>query len=93
VVSKTSLFDEVDLPMEGTRDEMLPTHVATGTPRLLELESWAKETFATEEEASRWLRQPHPLLDGEAPLDCAKSRSGALRVKDILLTIKYGGVV
>ena len=72
---------------------MPPTHVATGAPSLLELESWAEQTFATEEEASRWMRQPHPLLGGETPLDCAKSSSGALRVRDILMAIKFGGVV
>lgn len=92
VVSKTSLFADVNLPIEVARPEIPPTDVATGVPRLRELESWAKETFATDEEASRWLRQPHPLLDGQTPLDRAKSDSGALRVRDILLAIKYGGV-
>jgi uncharacterized protein (DUF2384 family) len=92
VVSRTSLFGDVDLPMEVGRDAMRPIHVATGAPGLIELEGWAKEIFATEEEASRWLHQTHPLLDGETPLERAKSNSGALRVKDILLAIKYGGV-
>lgn len=51
------------------------------------------EFFDTDEEAAAWLTQPHPMLDGKTPLDCAKSDSGAERVKDILNSIKYGGVV
>ena len=35
----------------------------------------------------------HPMLDGESPLECAKSGFGAQRVKDILVAIRYGGVV
>jgi putative toxin-antitoxin system antitoxin component (TIGR02293 family) len=61
--------------------------------RLLELDAMARDTFETHEEAAAWLRQPHPMLDGEKPLDCAKSGFGAERVKDILNAVKYGGVV
>ncbi len=59
----------------------------------VELDSLAKETFETEDEAARWLRRPHPMLSGETPLECAKSSYGAERVRDILLAIKYGNVV
>lgn len=59
--------------------------------RLLELEKMANDTFESEEAALGWLRRPHPMLDGESPLESAKTSFGARRVKDILVAIKYGG--
>ena len=59
----------------------------------IRLAEMARDTFKTDEEAAAWLMQPHSMLDGKTPLDCAKSDSGAERVKDILYSIKYGGVV
>lgn len=75
------------------KDDVLPTYAAESMLRLLELDAMARDTFETKEEAAAWLRQPHPMLDGETPLDCAKSGFGAERVKDILNAVKYGGVV
>lgn len=75
------------------KDQLLPTHAAEGVLRLLGLDQMAVDTFESEQEASRWLRKPHPMLEGETPLEAAKTSFGAERAKDILLTIKYGGVV
>lgn len=61
--------------------------------RLRELVSLARETFETPEEANDWMNQPHPMLYGATPLECTKSSVGALRVKDVLVAIKHGGVV
>ena len=60
--------------------------------RSRELDRLAQEAFDSLEEAAEWMCRPHPMLDGEAPRDCAKSSSGAQRVKDILVAIKFGGV-
>lgn len=86
-------MDRATATRKEAKDEMLPTHAAESLLRLLELDSLAKETFETPEEAAAWMRKPHPMLDGETPLQCAKSGFGAQRVKDILVAIKYGGVV
>ncbi len=51
----------------------------------------AAGVFATEAES--WMVRPHPMLDGETPLAAAKTPLGAQRAKNILLSIKYGGVV
>jgi putative toxin-antitoxin system antitoxin component (TIGR02293 family) len=75
------------------KDEMLPAYAAENMLRLLELDSLAKETFETAAEAAGWMRQSHPMLGGESPLGCAKSGFGTQRVKDILVAIRYGGVV
>jgi putative toxin-antitoxin system antitoxin component (TIGR02293 family) len=86
-------LDRATATRKEAKNEMLPTYAAESMLRLLELDSLAKETFETPKEAAGWMRQPHPMLDGESPLECAKSGFGAQRVKDILVTIKYGGVV
>jgi putative toxin-antitoxin system antitoxin component (TIGR02293 family) len=86
-------MDRTTAQRKAARDEPLPTHAAEGLLRLLELEQMAADTFSTPEEAAQWLRRPHPMLDHEAPLECAKSAFGAQRVKDILVALKYGGVV
>ena len=75
------------------KDQLLPTHAAENVLRFLELDAMAAETFATEAEASAWLSRPHPMLEGETPLAAAQTSFGGQRVKDILLAIKYGGVV
>ena len=86
-------LDRATATRRQAKDEMLPTYAAESMLRLLELDSLAKETFETPQEAAGWMRQPHPMLDGESPLQCAKSGFGAQRVKDILVAVKYGGVV
>jgi putative toxin-antitoxin system antitoxin component (TIGR02293 family) len=77
----------------AAKDQLLPTHAAEGVLRLLELDAMASETFETEDEATAWLTRPHTMLDEETPLSAAKTSFGAQRVKDILLAIRYGGVV
>lgn len=68
-------------------------HRTNAHPLRSELERMATDTFETREEAAQWLRTPHPMLDGDAPLQIAVTQAGAERVKDILTAIKYGGVL
>ena len=75
------------------KDQPLPLHSAENVLRLRELKSMANDTFESEEAAFGWLLRPHPMLDGETPLESAKTSFGARRVKDILVAIKYGGAV
>ena len=75
------------------KGQLLPIHSAESVLRLLELGQMAADTFETEDEASEWLRRPHPMLDGDSPLESTKTSFGAQRVKDILIAIRYGGVV
>lgn len=86
-------LDRSTASRRAAKDQVLPTHAAEGVVRFLELDQMACDTFESEADASRWLRQPHPMLDGETPLEAAKTGYGAQRVKDILLAIQYGGVV
>jgi putative toxin-antitoxin system antitoxin component (TIGR02293 family) len=75
------------------KGQLLPIHSAESVLRLLELGQMAADTFETEDQAAAWLRRPHPMLDGDSPLEAAKTSFGAQRVKDILIAIRYGGVV
>ncbi|MEO5795594.1 MAG: antitoxin Xre/MbcA/ParS toxin-binding domain-containing protein [Rhodoferax sp.] len=75
------------------KDQPLPTHSAENVLRVLELEEMATDTFETQAIALGWLRRPHPMLDGESPLQSAKTSFGTRRVKDMLVAIKHGGVV
>jgi putative toxin-antitoxin system antitoxin component (TIGR02293 family) len=86
-------LDRTTAHRKVSKDEPLPMHAAETMLRLLDLSNLAEDTLATPEEAAAWLRRPHPMLDGEAPLECAKSAFGAQRVKDMLIAMKYGGVV
>lgn len=86
-------LDRATATRKEAKDELLPTYAAESMLRLLELDGLAKETFETPEEAAAWMREPHAMLGGEAPIECAKSGFGAQRVRDILVAIRYGGVV
>jgi putative toxin-antitoxin system antitoxin component (TIGR02293 family) len=61
--------------------------------RAMELTALANEVFASQADASTWLKRAHPLFNGESPLDYAVSEFGASKVRDCLVSLKYGGVV
>lgn len=97
-VGKGQVVDYLDLDRttvsrRAAKDQLLPMHSAEGVLRLLELDEMASDTFESEDDAANWLRKPHPLLDGESPLQAAKTSFGAQSAKDILVAVKYGGVV
>jgi putative toxin-antitoxin system antitoxin component (TIGR02293 family) len=97
-VGKGQVVDYLDLDRttvsrRAAKDQLLPMHSAEGVLRLLELDEMASDTFESEEDAANWLRRPHPMLDGESPLEATKTSFGAQRAKDILVAVKYGGVV
>lgn len=74
-------------------DQPLPIHAAECVLRLLELQCQAEDTFEEPAAASAWLRQGHEMLGGDTPLEWAKSWYGTQRVNELLVAIKYGGVV
>lgn len=92
-VAEYLAMDRTTAFRKAIRDEALPMHAAESMLRLLELRRLSESTFATSVEADEWLRRPHPMLEDESPLECAKSAFGAQRVKDMLVALRYGGVV
>jgi putative toxin-antitoxin system antitoxin component (TIGR02293 family) len=77
---------------EGEEPLMLPTHTSETVLRLAELEALANGTFQSGDGARTWLKTPHPLLDGETPLQAAGTSYGGQRVREILTAIQHGGV-
>ena len=86
-------LDRTTALRRANKDQALPMHAAEGVLRLLELEAMATDTFESDDAAHGWLRRPHAMLEGECPLEAAKTSFGTRRVKDMLIAIKYGGVV
>ena len=86
-------LDRTTALRRANKDQALPMHAAEGVLRLLELEAMATDTFESDDAAHGWLRRAHPMLEGESPLEAAKTSFGTRRVKDMLVAIKYGGVV
>jgi putative toxin-antitoxin system antitoxin component (TIGR02293 family) len=86
-------LDRTTALRRANKDQALPMHAAEGVLRLLELEAMATDTFESDDAAHGWLRRSHPMLEGECPLEAAKTSFGTRRVKDMLVAIKYGGVV
>ena len=93
VIAEYLDLDRSTANRRAAKGQLLPIHSAESVLRLLELGQMAADTFETEDEASAWLRRPHPMLEGDSPLELAKTSYGAQRVKDILIAIRYGGVV
>ncbi|WP_300662205.1 MbcA/ParS/Xre antitoxin family protein [Hydrogenophaga sp.] len=60
---------------------------------LTELEILAVSTFQTSEDATDWFQRPHPMLKGETPRHASQTVEGEQLVRQILVAIKYGGVV
>ena len=93
VIAEYLDLDRSTANRKAAKGQLLPIHSAESVLRLLELGQMAADTFETDDEASAWLRRPHPMLEGDSPLELAKTSFGAQRVKDILIAIRYGGVV
>lgn len=62
-------------------------------PKTFAIEQLANEVFVSEAEAWSWLHSPHVMLDDLTPLQVAETPSGAERVHEILVAVKYGGAV
>lgn len=59
---------------------------------LAALENLAMEVFVSTDDIRRWFAKPHPLLNGETPLQMATTKAGAEKVWSLLVAIKYGGL-
>lgn len=60
------------------------------TERLARVVALAESLWDDQQEARAFLNRPHPLLDGETPLDVAHTELGARRVERVLHSIEHG---
>ncbi len=58
--------------------------------RIARIFGHAVEVFESRQKAARWLKQPHPSLDGMAPLEMFDTDLGAKLVDEILTRIEFG---
>jgi len=58
-----------------------------------EVYKFASTMIGDEKKARSWMRKPNVALGGETPLQLIQTESGTSRVKQLLITIAFGGVV
>lgn len=58
--------------------------------RLARVQALAEEVFGDAERANKWLRQGLGVLDGQAPLELARTEAGVRVVEQILGKIDWG---
>ena len=57
--------------------------------RIVRLGALAEQVWESPEEAQRFLTTPHPMLEGQAPLDLAATDLGTRRVEALLWKLEY----
>ena len=58
--------------------------------RLARVQALAEEVFGDAEKAEKWLRQGLGVLNGQTPLEIARSETGRQSVEEILGKIDWG---
>jgi putative toxin-antitoxin system antitoxin component (TIGR02293 family) len=58
--------------------------------RLTRMQALTEDGFGDVEKANRWLRENLAILDGRAPLEVARTESGARVVEQILAKVDWG---
>lgn len=71
------------------RDRLSPDE-SERTERLARVIALAEAAWDDEDEARAFLNRPHPLLDGETPLNVARTELGARRVERLLYEAEHG---
>jgi putative toxin-antitoxin system antitoxin component (TIGR02293 family) len=60
------------------------------TERLARIIAMAEAIWGREREARAFLNRPHPLLEGDTPLEVARTELGARRVEGLLHDVEHG---
>ncbi len=85
--------DRTTVKRRADKGQTLSDEAAVKTLTAAELVGQATEVFGSVEDASRWLTTPHPLLQDETPMQRARTPWGLARVREVLVALRYGGVV
>jgi putative toxin-antitoxin system antitoxin component (TIGR02293 family) len=84
-------IDRTTVTRRAAKDGLLPQEAAVKAMQFAELSAQAVDVFGEPAAAMPWLTQPHPLLDGETPLQRARTPWGLMRVQSLLGALQYGG--
>ncbi len=69
---------------------MLTIEESERVVRLTRIQARAEDVFGDVQKANRWLRESLPILDGKAPLELARTESGARLIEQLLAKIDWG---
>lgn len=72
------------------RSGVLSTEESERLERVARVTVLAEQVLETREDAQEFMMEPHPLLDGQAPIDLAATDLGARRVESVLWRMEYG---
>ena len=77
-------------PATFKRRTRLSADESERTERLARIVALAEAVWEHEREARAFLNRSHPLLDGETPLNVARTEIGARRVERLLYDVEHG---
>ena len=77
-------------PATFKRRSRLSIDESERTERLARVVALTEALWDDEDQARGFLNRPHPLLDGETPLNVARTELGARRVEQLLHDVAYG---
>jgi putative toxin-antitoxin system antitoxin component (TIGR02293 family) len=73
-----------------TKREPLTIEESDRVVRLTRIQALAEDVFGDVEKANRWLRERLGILDGNSPLELARTESGARLIEQLLAKIDWG---
>jgi putative toxin-antitoxin system antitoxin component (TIGR02293 family) len=73
-----------------SRREPLTLDESDRLVRLTRIQALAEDVFGDPGKANRWLRQGLGILDGQSPLDVARSEAGARVIEQLLAKLDWG---
>lgn len=68
----------------------LSTEESDRVVRMARIQALAEDVLGDVENASRWLREPLGILDGNSPLEVAATEAGARLIEELLAKIDWG---
>src|SRR5580700_1874177 len=73
-----------------SRRERLTVEESDNVLRVIRVLALAESVYGSRERALAWLRNPHPRLDGRAPLSLLNTDTGSRIVEELLVQIDEG---
>jgi putative toxin-antitoxin system antitoxin component (TIGR02293 family) len=71
------------------REGALPAEEGQRLTRSIRIWKLAQHVWESPSEAERFMLEPHPQLDHQAPIELLRSELGARRVEDLLMKLEY----
>ena len=89
-VARSYKFQVVPQATWKRRTKRLSVDESERTERLARVLAAAEYVLADKEDAREWMSKPHPELQGQAPVEAARTELGARRVEAVLERLLFG---